>query len=709
MHVSPALKINAQDHSIKSVTVFKSSKAEIVRHFSLDLATAQNKVEIHGLPSTLDTHSVRVSNLPAGVRLFDVVCTIGTSKDASYARDSPSERVRLLTVKRQALESERRVREHEADLLVNYAKTLTGEHVAPEKMSSFLESFVQQGRKNLQAITELGEKIVDIDRQIEKEAEQSAQKKGEARGEVSIVLGADEPTSIDLRLTYSTSPPSPSLTPSDSLNFSREQRLLATHVRTTRPHRLRHRQTLPTLSLHYRALVTQSTGEDWAGTLLTLSTMSFDTTARKIPQLKPVKLLPRPAFHSNRDAFNTRGAVGIFGTNNNNNNNAARQAGAQFAQYVMGGGAGGLFGQGGAAFGQAQQQVQPQHNPTTAVAGCAPQVQAQAPVFGAPSVPAPRTTGFSAFGAPASAATTSTTVPAQSQGQSQSAFGGFFGSAPATVASSGTAADDGFEEIAVPGSDSGLAAGDGDGAGGGAGAEPTTFVHETPVAISFSIVGKTSIPSDGAEHQVEVAVCEFAGVVSYVCVPRLDARVYLQCEVKNTSEYRLLAGPVSVILDDSYVSKTSIQDVSTNDTFTCTLGTDPATLVSYTRASRTAKDEARGAFAEPRNTTTYTTTITLRNKHAFGLEEVLVRDVVPTCDDKLPRVRVVLRKPAGLADAKDGESVSVDVSAGDGTGKATVQWEKGDGARGAARRRACSRGAWGWGRVRRCCWRRSGR
>lgn len=33
----------------------------------------------------------------------------------------------------------------------------------------------------------------------------------------------------------------------------------------------------------------------------------------------------------------------------------------------------------------------------------------------------------------------------------------------------------------------------------------------------------------------------------------------VQCEVKNTSEYRLLPGPVSVFLDDSYVSKTTIQ------------------------------------------------------------------------------------------------------------------------------------------------------
>jgi len=58
-----------------------------------------------------------------------------------------------LKVKKQALESEKRVREHEADLLVGYAKTLTGEHVSPAQMGAFLEGFVEQGRKNVVAVS----------------------------------------------------------------------------------------------------------------------------------------------------------------------------------------------------------------------------------------------------------------------------------------------------------------------------------------------------------------------------------------------------------------------------------------------------------------------------------------------------------------------------------------------------------------------------
>jgi hypothetical protein len=111
----------------------------------------QNKVEIEGLPSTIDTHTVRVSGL-GDARLSDVVCTIETNSESSYAPDSSSELIRLLDVQKQALESEKRIRKEEAELLVKYAQTLTGEHVSPTNMSTFLENFIEQNRVNLKAV-----------------------------------------------------------------------------------------------------------------------------------------------------------------------------------------------------------------------------------------------------------------------------------------------------------------------------------------------------------------------------------------------------------------------------------------------------------------------------------------------------------------------------------------------------------------------------
>jgi len=40
------------------------------------------------------------------------------------------------------------------------------------------------------------------------------------------------------------------------------------------------------------------------------------------------------------------------------------------------------------------------------------------------------------------------------------------------------------------------------------------------------------------------------------------------------------------------------------------------------------------------------------------ISDLVVRDVIPTCDHKL--VKVLLRTPEGLANAKDGEEVLVD-------------------------------------------------
>ena len=43
-----------------------------------------------------------------------------------------------------------------------------------------------------------------------------------------------------------------------------------------------------------------------------------------------------------------------------------------------------------------------------------------------------------------------------------------------------------------------------------------------------------------------------------MCVPKMDKSVFVEASVKNTSEYELLAGPVSVFMDDSFVTKTML-------------------------------------------------------------------------------------------------------------------------------------------------------
>ena len=60
------------------------------------------------------------------------------------------------------------------------------------------------------------------------------------------------------------------------------------------------------------------------------------------------------------------------------------------------------------------------------------------------------------------------------------------------------------------------------------GVEPTTIVAETPIAISYSVHGESTIPSDDVVHQVVIAVLPFEATISYISVPRIEPRVYLQ-------------------------------------------------------------------------------------------------------------------------------------------------------------------------------------
>ncbi|KAF7375624.1 hypothetical protein MSAN_00451300 [Mycena sanguinolenta] len=556
-----SLKFSARENPIKAVTVYKSHKAEVVRIFSLDLKSGNTKIEITELPSCIDTQSVRVSGL-GDARLFDVVCT---TRDEAGPNKS-SEAVRLLKAQKLALEGEKRVRDHESDFLVTYAKTLKGEHVSPTQMGAFLESFVEQGRKNLQAVAELDEKLVVVNRQIEAELKKEATKKGDTTGEVTIVLGTDSDTHVNFKLTYLVS------------NASWES-TYELHAATENG------KPSSSVSLHYRARITQSTGEDWADTALTLSTVSASTVTKSIPWLNSLKIKPQ--------AHRLTNAVGSNKGQTNNN------------------------------FVHTSNSFQPSRRAPQVQQMQAPQTQMQAPQMQQMQVQQLQ----------------------MQQMQQQALFGqthtqGFPLQTIDQAASSADFEAEDFEDIDVPNAMAG----------------PMTIVTETPLAISYAVEGATTVPSDGTVHQVSIAVLPFEAKISHICSPRVDPRVYLQCHVKNTSEYRLLPGPVSVVLNDGFVSKTSINEINTGDTFTCTLGDDVATKVTYARTSKTATSQG-GSFQEVFNTTTYNTKITIHNKHPFALTDLVVREIIPTCDDK--RAKVLLRKPVGLADARDGEVVKL--------------------------------------------------
>ena len=88
--------------------------------------------------------------------------------------------------------------------------------------------------------------------------------------------------------------------------------------------------------------------------------------------------------------------------------------------------------------------------------------------------------------------------------------------------------------------------------------EPAEIDRGNPLSLAFRIGDAASLPSDGLAHKVSIAVLDFAAELQYVCVPRQMEAAFIEASIKNTSEYELLAGPVSVFMNDGFVTKTSL-------------------------------------------------------------------------------------------------------------------------------------------------------
>jgi uncharacterized protein (TIGR02231 family) len=214
--------------------------------------------------------------------------------------------------------------------------------------------------------------------------------------------------------------------------------------------------------------------------------------------------------------------------------------------------------------------------------------------------------------------------------------------------------------------------------------EPTTVVHESPLALTYRVEGASRVPSDGVPHQLAVAVLPFAATLQHVAVPKARPVAYLHATVRNTSDYRLLTGPVHAFVDDAFAARTALpRDVTPGDTFHCTLGADPATRIRYTRTARRADASANAprAFSEQWASTEYVSCTTITNRHPFALRALVLRDSVPVSEDG-ERVNVVLRRPAGLADLEQDEELEVGA---DGEDAAEKGEGRGRGGRSAAR------------------------
>ncbi|KAF8315712.1 hypothetical protein DL93DRAFT_2166671 [Clavulina sp. PMI_390] len=189
-------------------------------------------------------------------------------------------------------------------------------------------------------------------------------------------------------------------------------------------------------------------------------------------------------------------------------------------------------------------------------------------------------------------------------------------------------------------------------AAGGAAARfdagPKIHVNDGTISSTFSIEGLSNIPSDGKSHKVSIANIDFSAELEWITVPRSLPSAFLQCRIKNASSYTLIGGPSSVFLDGNFVAKSNVPDVSPSESFTCSLGVDPAVRITYHPQSKVLTTVGKKGLSSILNSNNPKTTvtafkqrITIKNTRAStAIAKLVVQDRAPVSEDATIKVTV---------------------------------------------------------------------
>ena len=170
--------------------------------------------------------------------------------------------------------------------------------------------------------------------------------------------------------------------------------------------------------------------------------------------------------------------------------------------------------------------------------------------------------------------------------------------------------------------------------------------EETGLTATYDLPGlKTLIPSLTASKQ-RVARVSFAGVVfSHIIVAKYKPAAFLKARLRNASKLTLLKGEAGLTLDGSFMGRSTLPRCSAGDSFTMSLGIDPAIKVAYPKPD--VRRATKGIMSKE-DTSVYKRVVTIHNTRANAAKPVTLQvlDQVPVSEDE--KLRITLLQPRGL-------------------------------------------------------------
>ncbi|MBL7815735.1 MAG: DUF4139 domain-containing protein [Saprospiraceae bacterium] len=145
----------------------------------------------------------------------------------------------------------------------------------------------------------------------------------------------------------------------------------------------------------------------------------------------------------------------------------------------------------------------------------------------------------------------------------------------------------------------------------------------------FEIELPYTIPSDNKPQTVEIKDLEVPATYQYFVAPKLDKDAFLTAQVVDWEQYNLLSGEANLFFEGTFMGKTVLNTLTTDDTLNISLGRDKNVVVTRTKL----KDFTKSKFLSDKRTDSRGFETIIKNKRNQPLS-ITVEDQIPISSTK---------------------------------------------------------------------------
>ena len=164
------------------------------------------------------------------------------------------------------------------------------------------------------------------------------------------------------------------------------------------------------------------------------------------------------------------------------------------------------------------------------------------------------------------------------------------------------------------------------------------------LAVTYVLPRRETVPSGPEPRRTLIAATEFKPEKTYVTVPRITDKVYLQAEITNTSKLAFLPGRANIYLGPDYMGTTNMPSVAPTEKFKINFGVDQQIKV-VRELVRRYEEEFGGFLKSSGKRVTYEYKITLQSFKSSTVN-VVVKDMIPISGSDKIKIELLSADPA---------------------------------------------------------------